>query len=323
MAAALPEAAGLSRSRLKALIEAGAVECEGRQLRDPASRVAGGESLLLRLPEPEPACERPEAIPLAILHEDEEIIVIDKPAGLVVHPAPGAAAGTLVNALLHHCGERIAGVGAAGRPGIVHRLDKDTSGVMVVAKTPRAHAALAADFKAHAIEREYRALLWGVPDPAEPRLQGIAGVTREADGGLCIAAPIGRHPTDRKRMAVVARGRQAITRLRLLERHGTLASLVACRLGTGRTHQIRVHAAHIGHPLIGDPVYGRRRSLSPTLPEALRAALAGFGRQALHAARLGFRHPVSGAMMRFSSDPPEDFTRLSGLLGNHFRGTVL
>jgi 23S rRNA pseudouridine1911/1915/1917 synthase len=237
-------------------------------LRDPAARVAGGERIEVRIPEAVPARDAPEDIPLAILHEDADLIVVVKPAGLVVHPAPGAEAGTLVNALLHHCGERIAGVGGTRRPGIVHRLDKDTSGVMVVAKTDHAHAALAAAFKARAVEREYLALVWGVPDAAEPRLAGLPGVSFEPGGVLRIEGAIGRHPADRKRMAVVAGGKPAVTRVAVLERFGGHAALVACRLETGRTHQIRVHLSHVGHPLIGDPVYGRRRSLPKEAAES-------------------------------------------------------
>jgi 23S rRNA pseudouridine1911/1915/1917 synthase len=319
LAAAVPAELALSRSRLKALIEAGAVTREGAALSDPAARVAGGERVVVRLPEPAPARDAAEAIPLDIVHEDDAVIVVNKPAGLVVHPAPGAESGTLVNALLHHCGDRIEGVGGARRPGIVHRIDKDTSGLMVVAKTDRAHAALSAEFKAHAIDREYLAIVRGVPDPGDPRLAGLPGVSFEAGGVIRIEGGIGRHPTDRKRMAVVgARGRRAVTRVRVVERYGDVAALVSCRLETGRTHQIRVHLAHVGHPLVGDPVYGRRRPLPASVPQAVAAAVARFPRQALHAARLGFRHPVSGEAMAFAVAPPGDFTRLSRVLGNHF-----
>jgi 23S rRNA pseudouridine1911/1915/1917 synthase len=325
LAAAAPDGLGLSRSRLKALIEAGAVERDGAALTDPAAKVAGGERITVRLPPPAPASDAPEAIPLAILHEDDDLIVLDKPAGLVVHPAPGAEAGTLVNALLHHCGDRIAGVGGARRPGIVHRLDKDTSGLMVVAKTDRAHAALSAAFRDREVEREYRAIVWGAPDPAEPRLAGLPGVRFEAGGVLRIDGAIGRHPTDRKRMAVVApaRGRHAVTRVRTLLRCGGVAALVGCRLETGRTHQIRVHLAQVGHPLVGDSLYGRRRKPPASAPPELAAALAGFPRQALHAARLGFVHPATGAAMSWETPPPDDFTRLSRLLGNFAEGGEL
>jgi 23S rRNA pseudouridine1911/1915/1917 synthase len=324
LAAAVPEPLGLSRSRLKTLIGAGAVaRADGAVLDDPAARVAGGERLTLRLPDPAPARDAPEAIPLAVVHEDDDLIVVDKPAGMVVHPAPGAEAGTLVNALLHHCGERIAGVGGARRPGIVHRIDKDTSGLLVVAKTDRAHAALSAAFKAHVIEREYLALVWGVPDPAEPRLAGLPGVSFEAGGVMRVIGAVGRHPTDRKRMAVTGRGRHAVTRATVLERFGGLAALTACRLETGRTHQIRVHMAHVGHPLIGDPVYGRRRTAPKAAEPALANALASFRRQALHAARLGFVHPRTHIPMYFEAAPPEDFTALLAALRNHPTGELL
>jgi 23S rRNA pseudouridine1911/1915/1917 synthase len=317
LAAAVPEELGLSRSRLKALIEAGAVTREGAALRDPAARVAGGERVVVRVPEPRPARDAAEAIPLEIVYEDDALMVVNKPAGLVVHPAPGAETGTLVNALLHHCGDRIEGVGGARRPGIVHRIDKDTSGLMVVAKTDRAHGVLSAAFKAHAIEREYLAIATGVPDAGDPRLAGLTGVRFEPGGVLRIEGAIGRHPADRKRMAVVgARGRRAVTRVRVVERYGEVAALVSCRLETGRTHQIRVHLAHVGHPLVGDTVYGKRRALPRSVPEAVRAAITEFPRQALHAARLGFVHPVTGERLAFAAAPPVDFTRLSRLLGN-------
>ncbi len=295
--AAAAAAAGLplSRSRIAALIADGAVAGpDGATVREPARRVKPGERYLLDVPpaaEPEP---RPEAIPLSIAYEDEHLIVVDKPAGMVVHPAPGAETGTLVNALLAHCGESLTGIGGARRPGIVHRIDKDTSGLLVVAKTEAAHAGLAAQFAAHTVERRYLAIVWGAPDRADPRLAGLPGVSFEPERWVRIETGIARHRTDRKRMAVVAGGRRAVTRLRVIERFGPaerpLASLVECRLETGRTHQIRVHASYIGHALIGDPVYGRARPLSAAAgPEALRAALLGFPRQALHAADAGVR----------------------------------
>lgn len=313
----MPEGLALSRSRLQALIAAGAVTGPAGPLTDPAGRVEGCERLTLVLPEAAPTADAPEAIPLVILYEDDALLVIDKPAGLVVHPAPGAPSGTLVNALLHHVGDRLDGIGGVRRPGIVHRLDKDTSGVLVVAKTDEAHGALSEAFRAHAIEREYLALTWGVPDAAEPRLANLPGVGFEPGGTIRIDAPIGRHPSDRKRMAVVPRGRRAVTRAALRACFGSLAALVACRLETGRTHQIRVHLAHLGHPLIGDPVYGRRRSLPKAVEPSLAAALAGFRRQALHAARLGFVHPVTGATLVFETPPPADFTTLCEALRNH------
>ena len=319
LAAAVPEGLGLSRSRLKALIAAGAVTRGGVALTDSSAKTQPGERLVIRLPASTPVRDVAEAIPLAVVHEDAVLIVIDKPPGLVVHPAPGAETGTLVNALLHHCGESLEGIGGERRPGIVHRIDKDTSGLMVVAKTQAAHAALSAAFKAHRIEREYRAIVWGVPDAAEPRLAGLPGVSFEAGGIVRIEGAIGRHPTDRKRMAVLGSGgRHAVTRVRVLRRYGGVAALVACRLETGRTHQIRVHLAHIGHPLVGDPAYGRRRSPPASAPEAAAQALKGFPRQALHAARLGFRHPGTDRDQLWEREPPEDFTRLSSVLGNQF-----
>jgi 23S rRNA pseudouridine1911/1915/1917 synthase len=303
LAAAVPEGLGLSRSRLQALIAEGAVaRPDGSLLIDPRVRIEPGAELVLTLPPALPAEAAAEAIPLDVVYEDAELIVIDKPAGLVVHPAPGAHEHTLVNALLHHCGGSLSGIGGRLRPGIVHRIDKDTSGLIVAAKTDRAHQGLARQFAAHALERRYLAVLRGAPDPAEPRLAGAPGVGWEPGGWLRIEGAIGRHPADRKRMAVVAGGKPAVTRVRVLERFGTQASLVECRLETGRTHQIRVHLAHVGHPLAGDRVYGRRGGEGP--------AAAGFPRQALHAASLGFAHPLTGAPLRFESPPPADFAGL-------------
>jgi 23S rRNA pseudouridine1911/1915/1917 synthase len=302
----------LSRSRIGALISADAVVGpDATIVREPARRVKPGERYLLELPpaaEPEP---QPEAIPLSVIYEDKHLIVVDKPAGMVVHPAPGAETGTLVNALLAHCGQSLTGIGGARRPGIVHRIDKDTSGLLVVAKTGAAHAELAAQFAAHTVERRYLAVLWGAPDRADPRLSGLPGVSFEADGWLRVQTRIGRHRTDRKRMAVVAGGRSAVTRMRVLERFGPasrpLASLVECRLETGRTHQIRVHASHIGHALIGDPVYGRARPpAASACPEALRNALLGFPRQALHAQTLGFDHPQTQSRINLCATIPQD-----------------
>ncbi len=301
LAAAAPD---ISRSRLAALVVAGALSREdGGAVTDPAAKVKTGAVFLLAVPPPTPADPEPEAIPLDVVHEDAALIVVNKPAGMVVHPAPGAERGTLVAALLHHCGASLSGVGGVARPGVVHRIDKDTSGLLVVAKTDAAHAGLAAQFAAHDLERVYMAVCWGAPDPADPRLAGLPATAWEPGGWLRIDAPIGRHRTDRIRMAVVPGGRRAVTRARVEERFGErpLAALLSCRLETGRTHQIRVHLAHVGHPLVGDPVYGKARS---------HPAAAGFARQALHAATLGFRHPVEGRMMRFEAPPPDDFTKL-------------
>ncbi len=306
LAAAVPEALALSRSRLQALILEGAVAAgDGTALADPRLRLAPGTEVVVTLPEPAPIAAEPEAIPLEIVFEDAHLVVIDKPVGLVVHPAPGAPSGTLVNALLHHAGGSLSGIGGRLRPGIVHRIDKDTSGLLVVAKSDIAHRSLAEQFAEHAIERRYLALVHGVPDPAEPRLAGLAGIAWEPGGVLRITGNIGRHPGDRKRMAVLsAAGKPAVTRARVLERFPT-AAFVECRLETGRTHQIRVHMAFAGHPLVGDAVYGRRKA---------EGALAGFPRQALHAASLGFRHPATGAAVRFESGLPADMEALLAAL---------
>jgi len=293
----------LSRARLQALTRAGAVTVDGRVVTDPGARLRGGETVAVTLPPPDDPVPRGEDLPLTILYEDDEVLVLDKPAGLVVHPGAGNPTGTLVNALIHHCGDSLAGIGGVRRPGIVHRLDKDTSGVMVVAKTDFAHRALSAAFAAHGsdglLERAYLALVWGVPDRAE-------GV---------IDAALGRAGGDRTRRAVVrddrADARHAVTRWRRLERFGDEAALLECRLETGRTHQIRVHMAHQGHPLVGDPDYaGGFRTKVNRLPPPLRAAVAAFPRQALHARLLAFAHPRSGAPMRFETAPPEDMATL-------------
>lgn len=314
----VPEAAALSRTRLARLIEEGAVRVGGAVITDAKARVAEGDQIEIVLPETRESHMQPEAITLDVVHEDDDLIVIDKPAGLVVHPAPGTPSGTLVNALLHHCGDRLSGVGGARRPGIVHRIDKDTSGLLVVAKTDAAHQGLAAQFAAHTVERAYGAVVHGVPDPGDPRLGGLAGVSFEAGGVLRVATLLARHRTDRQRQAVVASGvRRAVTRARVIERFGTpgAAALLECRLETGRTHQIRVHMAHIGHALIGDPVYGGRRRLPlRALPPGAAEAADGFARQALHAGVLGFAHPRSGAALRFVSELPADMATLLATL---------
>ncbi|MFO1209264.1 MAG: RluA family pseudouridine synthase [Amaricoccus sp.] len=307
LAASVPASLALSRSRLQALIGEGRVAAaDGTPLSDARLRLMPGTEVILTLPDPTPVATAPEAIPLAIVFEDPHLIVIDKPAGLVVHPAPGARDGTLVNALLHHCGGSLSGIGGKLRPGIVHRIDKDTSGLLVVAKSDAAHHGLAAQFKAHELERRYLAIAHGAPDPADPRLAHLAGTSWEPGGVLRIEGNIGRHPGDRKRMAVLTSdGKPAVTRARVLERFppdGPRASLIECRLETGRTHQIRVHLTFAGHPLVGDTVYGRRPGAGP---------LASFPRQALHAASLGFVHPVTAEPLRFESPLPAD---MAGLL---------
>ena len=286
----------LSRSRVKALMQSGRVTRDDVVVSDPADLVRPGAVYVVCLPVPVAAIPRRQAIPLNILFEDDHLIVVDKQAGLVTHPAPGNEDGTLVNALLAHCGDTLAGIGGERRPGIVHRLDKETSGVMVVAKTEAALAALGADFANRVLQRSYLALVWGTPSPAWGRWSG----------------PIGRDPRDRKRMAVVARGgKQAATAYERLDGAGVAVTLLRCRLETGRTHQIRVHAATAGHPLVGDPVYLRRTpAAAAQLDVVSRACLLDFPRQALHAECLGFRHPATGADMLFDTPPPADFTGL-------------
>lgn len=295
---------GLSRSRLKALIVDGHLTLDGAPLRQPSRKVAAGESFTLSVPDAAPAIPEGQDIPLTILYEDDDLIVIDKPAGLVVHPAPGNPDRTLVNALIAHCGPGLTGIGGVRRPGIVHRLDKDTSGVMVAAKTEAAHASLSAQFAARSVERAYRAVAWGAPKPPSGDIKTL----------------IGRSPRNRKKMAVVERnGKPALTHFETERTLGPaptpLASLLTCKLSTGRTHQIRVHLAHIGHPLIGDPVYGRapkrqRNRRSDTVSPEACAVMAAFPRQALHAFRLGLDHPASGDRLFFETLLPKDMISL-------------
>jgi 23S rRNA pseudouridine1911/1915/1917 synthase len=296
LAAALPE---LSRSRLKALIEEGRVSAAGQAVTTPSAKVKAGQTFAIIVPETRPVALAAQAIPLEILYEDRELIVLNKPAGLVVHPAAGNPDMTLVNALMAHCGPELSGIGGEARPGIVHRLDKDTSGLMVAAKSAAAHQGLSELFAARNIDRAYWALVWGLPSPSEGT----------------IAGNIGRSPRNRKKMAVLRHGgRPAETAYRMLRsfQNGRV-SLVECRLKTGRTHQIRVHLAEIGHPVLGDPLYGRGGTAARRarlLPEGAQAALAALGRQALHAKTLGFRHPVSGDDLQFESELPTDISAL-------------
>jgi 23S rRNA pseudouridine1911/1915/1917 synthase len=283
----------LSRERLKVLTKAGALTREANAVRDPAIKVKGNERFSLAIPEPEPARNEAQEIPLPILYEDEHLLVVDKPAGLVVHPAAGNRDGTMVNALLHHCGGSLSGIGGVARPGIVHRIDKDTSGLLVVAKHDRAHEGLAKQFADHSIDRRYLAIVSGVP--------------RQAGGA--VDAPLARSPYNRKKIAIVPKGKRAVThwkRLAILRD----AALVECRLETGRTHQVRVHMASIGHPLVGDPVYGRGKSGHRDLLNQL-----DFKRQALHAAHLGFIHPITKGRLSFDSDLPSDMQELFSALG--------
>ena len=278
----------MSRERLKALISTGQVTGPDGLIRDPAKKLTGGGTYKVVVPDPTPAHNVPQDIPLVIAYEDEHLIVVDKPAGLVVHPAAGNLDGTLVNALLHHCEGSLSGIGGVARPGIVHRIDKDTSGLLVVAKTDRAHEGLARQFKAHSVDRRYQAIVSG----------------RVLTGGGSVDAPLARSPHNRKKVAIVASGKRAVT-------HWTLitplkdAALVECRLETGRTHQVRVHMASIGHPLVGDPVYGKVRPSHRQMLETI-----GFRRQALHAARLGFIHPIQSEALSFDSEMPDDMQEL-------------
>lgn len=285
----------LSRERVKGLIASGQVaEASGRTSIDPARRTQPGQSYFLTLPPPAPLDTVAQDIALQIAYEDEHLIVVDKPAGLVVHPAAGNRDGTLVNALLHHCEGQLSGIGGVTRPGIVHRIDKDTSGLIVAAKSDVAHEGLARQFAAHSIDRRYRAIVAGRPNPAEGSVD----------------APIARSPSNRKKMAIVAGGKRAVTHYRMI-RPLNRSALIECRLETGRTHQVRVHMASIGHALLGDPVYSKTaQSLRPLLETV------NFRRQALHAARLGFIHPVTSIALSFESEIPADMRELLATLSD-------
>ncbi len=285
----------LSRERLKVLTKSGALTRDGKAVRDPATKVKGNERFILAIPAPAPAHNEPQEIPLPIVYEDEHLLVVDKPAGLVVHPAAGNRDGTLVNALLHHCGGSLSGIGGVARPGIVHRIDKDTSGLLVIAKHDKAHEGLAKQFADHSIDRRYLAIVSGVP--------------RQAEGS--VDAPLARSPQNRKKIAIVSagKGKRAVTHWKRLELLND-AALVECRLETGRTHQVRVHMASLGHPLVGDPVYGRGKTAHRKLLNQL-----DFKRQALHAAHLGFIHPVTKGRLSFDSALPSDMQELFTALG--------
>jgi len=291
LAALLPT---YSRERLKALISSGQVTSSGQLSRDPSAKAKEGTSFSISVPTPAVAHNEAQDIPIEIVFEDDHLLVVDKPAGMVVHPAAGNYDGTMVNALLHHCHGRLSGIGGVARPGIVHRIDKDTSGLLVVAKTDPAHEGLAAQFAKHSIERRYAAIVAGLPKT----------------GSGTVDANLARSSTDRKKIAIVSvgRGKRAVTHWRLVE---TLkqAALMECQLETGRTHQVRVHMASIGHPLLGDPVYGRSRSEHREVLKRLE-----FNRQALHAARLGFIHPITGGTLTFDSPIPSDMQQLLSYL---------
>ena len=298
---ALAEASGLSRARVQQLIEEGRVEVAAKPAASASAKLAQGTPFRIAVPAATAAEAAPQDIPLVIAYEDEHLVVVDKPAGLVVHPAAGNADGTLVNALLHHCRGQLSGIGGVARPGIVHRIDKDTSGLLVVAKTDAAHEGLAAQFAAHTVHRRYLAVCAGHPSPAEGTID----------------ARLGRSDADRKKMAVLPkdslRGKHAVTHYKVLQRLDH-AALLECRLETGRTHQVRVHCASIGHALLGDPLYGKApRPLRPLLERL------GFARQALHAAELGFAHPVTGDFVEFRSELPRDMAELIDQLGGSDR----
>lgn len=292
---------GLSRTRIKQLMLGGAVRADGNVCADPSRKVRVGSVLEISIPAPESDTPVAENIPLSIVYEDSDLLVIDKPAGLVVHPAPGHSRGTLVNALLHHCGDSLSGIGGVRRPGIVHRLDKDTSGLMLVAKNDRTHQALSAQLSDRTLSRRYAALVWGAPQLGRGRVD----------------QPIGRHPQNRQKMAVTSRGsRDAATRYEVREKFHGAATLVECSLETGRTHQVRVHMTHIGHPLVGDPVYTIQPTAARALlkkagyePEDIEAIMA-FPRQALHAWHISFHHPGKDEIMTFESSLPKDVSTL-------------
>lgn len=298
---ALAEAAGLSRERIKALMAGGAVTVGKTTATNPSAKMQAGAHFEIRLPPPEPLAAEPQDIPLDVVFEDDHLIVVNKPAGMVVHPAAGNRDGTLVNALLHHCRGQLSGINGVARPGIVHRIDKDTSGLLVVAKTDAAHEGLAAQFAQHSIHRRYLAVCAGHPRPAEGTID----------------ARLGRSDRDRKKMAILhkdsSRGKHAVTHYKVLQTM-TDCALIECRLETGRTHQVRVHCQSIGHPLLGDPVYGNDpKGLRPLLHEL------GFARQALHAAELGFLHPVTGEGVLFTADLPADMQELIDQTARFYR----
>ena len=303
----VPERA-ISRSRLSRMIEQGVVEVNGVVVTNQKAKVLVGDEIVIHVPEVLESHMLPEDIVLDIVYEDSDLIVVNKPVGMVVHPAPGTPSGTLVNALLAHCGDQLSGVGGLKRPGIVHRIDKDTTGLLVVAKTDAAHQGLATQFEDRSIDRLYQAICFGVPSAADPRLMGLSGTSFETGNQLKITTQIARHKTDRQRQAVVFQnGKHAVTRVRVIQDLAEgAAALVECKLETGRTHQIRVHMSYAGHALIGDQIYSRRRKLAGHHTDVAK----DFPRQALHAAYLGFRHPITGINMQFEAPIPSDMLDL-------------
>lgn len=290
---------GLSRARVQQLLKEGHITHEGAVVTDRKHKVQPGGLYEITIPAPVSAEPLPENIPLSIIYEDDDVLVLDKPAGLVVHPAAGHQSHTLVNALLGHCGDSLSGIGGVARPGIVHRLDKDTSGLMVVAKNDHAHQKLTEQFSDRSLSRTYQTIVWGVPNPLEGEIEGA----------------IGRHPRSRQKMAIVPEGKEALTYYETLEVFHTYASLVQCRLATGRTHQIRVHMSYCGYPVLGDPLYGRRRQ--PSLKEwgeGVIGKIQDFDRQALHAVEIKFKHPRTGKRMKFSAPLPADMIEIIDVL---------
>ena len=316
----VPEAADLSRTQLARLIEAGQVRVDGETQTNVKVKVAEGALIKIIFEIAKEIETEAENIPLSVVYEDNDLIVVNKAAGMVVHPAPGSPSGTLVNALLYHCRDTLSGIGGVKRPGIVHRIDKDTSGLLVVAKNDKAHNTLAKQFANHSVERLYHALCYGVPDTREPKLRGLRGVSFESGAIVKITTQLGRHKSDRKRQAVMFEGgRHAVTRVKVEKKFGTpeAISRIACWLETGRTHQIRAHLAHIGHGLIGDPVYGRARKIAKSaFEDQVFQEISVFSRQALHAAVLGFVHPKTGDTLRFEVNMPDDMASLLRALSN-------
>ena len=313
-----PAQAGLSRTRLTRLITEGYVEIDGNIVKNPTANVSEGQAVKVLLPELEFVETLPQKIKLDIIYEDADLLVINKVAGMVVHPAPGSPKDTLVNALLYHCQSSLSGIGGEKRPGIVHRIDKDTSGLLVVAKNDKSHNGLAEQFERHSVERVYHAFCHGTPDVGSPRLKGVKGVSFEVGNVVKISTHLASHKHDRQRQTVLFEGgRHAVTRFKVLEKFGNpqVVSLIECWLETGRTHQIRVHMAHLGHSLIGDTTYGRRKKISnKALNEDCFNSVNKFHRQALHASFLGFIHPFTSEYMKFSVDMPSDMQNLASWL---------